>query len=46
MPGRGRRLVNDDAGRIPLHLVESVTTTTGVVIATYTPDPPAPREGR
>ena len=35
--GRGRRLFNDDATRTALHLVESVTTTTGVVIATYRP---------
>jgi dihydrofolate reductase len=33
--GRGRRLFNDDAHRSALHLVHSVTTTTGVVIATY-----------
>ena len=33
--GRGRRLFNDDARRSALRLVDSVTTTTGVVIATY-----------
>jgi dihydrofolate reductase len=33
--GQGRRLFNDDGPRTALHLVESVTTTTGVVIATY-----------
>jgi len=33
--GRGRRLFNDDARRTALRLVDSVTTTTGVVIATY-----------
>jgi dihydrofolate reductase len=36
--GRGRRLFGDDAPRAALRLVESVTTTTGVVIATYQPD--------
>ena len=35
--GRGRRLFNDDAQRTTLRLVKSVTTTTGVVIATYQP---------
>jgi len=35
--GRGRRLFNDDAHRSALRLVKSVTTTTGVVIATYRP---------
>ena len=39
--GRGRRLFNDDAGRTALRLVKSVTTTTGVVIATYVPEAPA-----
>jgi dihydrofolate reductase len=33
--GRGRRLFGEDAPRTALHLVDSVTTTTGVVIATY-----------
>ena len=33
--GRGRRLFNDDAQRTSLKLVKSVTTGTGVVIATY-----------
>jgi dihydrofolate reductase len=33
--GRGRRLFADDAQRTALHLVDSVTTTKGVVIATY-----------
>ncbi len=36
--GRGRRLFADDARRTALRLVESVTTTTGVVIATYHPE--------
>ena len=35
--GRGHRLFNDDAQRSKLSLVKSVTTTTGVVIATYQP---------
>ncbi len=35
--GRGRRLFNDEAHRMALRLVKSVTTTTGVVIATYQP---------
>jgi dihydrofolate reductase len=33
--GSGRRLFGDDGPRSPLRLVESVTTTTGVIIATY-----------
>jgi len=36
--GRGRRLFGDDAGRCALQLVKSVTTTTGVIIATYHPE--------
>jgi dihydrofolate reductase len=46
--GRGRRLFNDDARRAKLRLVKSVTTTTGVMIATYHPDPDSstPSEGR
>ena len=35
--GRGRRLFGEDAPRAALRLVDSVTTTTGVVIATYRP---------
>jgi dihydrofolate reductase len=35
--GQGRRLFNDEAQRTALRLVKSVTTTTGVVIATYQP---------
>ena len=35
--GSGRRLFGDDGPRAPLRLVESVTTTTGVIIATYEP---------
>ena len=42
--GRGRRLFNDDAQRAALRLVESVTTTTGVVIATYHPERSAKEE--
>jgi len=33
--GRGRRLFNADAAHAALRLVKSVTTTTGVLIATY-----------
>jgi dihydrofolate reductase len=33
--GQGRRLFGDEAQRSALHLVKSVTTTTGVVIGTY-----------
>ena len=33
--GTGRRLFADDGRRAALQLVESVTTTTGVVIAVY-----------
>jgi dihydrofolate reductase len=33
--GSGRRLFGDDGARLPLSLADSVTTTTGVVIATY-----------
>jgi dihydrofolate reductase len=36
--GRGRRLFDAAALRTPLRLVESVTTTRGVVIATYEPE--------
>jgi dihydrofolate reductase len=36
--GRGRRLFNDDSQRTALRLVDSVTTTTGVVMATYRSD--------
>jgi dihydrofolate reductase len=35
--GGGRRLFNEEAQRTALRLVKSVTTTTGVVIATYQP---------
>jgi dihydrofolate reductase len=35
--GRGRRMFADDAAYAALRLVDSVTTTTGVVIATYRP---------
>jgi dihydrofolate reductase len=37
--GRGRRLFTDDAQRSVLRLVNSVPTTTGVMIATYRPVP-------
>jgi dihydrofolate reductase len=35
--GAGRRLFQDDGRRAALRLVNSVTTTTGVIIATYEP---------
>ena len=35
--GSGRRMFGDDRGRAALRLVDSVSTTTGVVIATYHP---------
>lgn len=35
--GRGRRLFGDDAKSVALQLVKSLTTTTGVIIATYRP---------
>ncbi len=44
--GRGRRLFPDDAPRRPLRLLESVTTTKGVVIATYQLDGKPAKEGR
>ena len=44
--GRGRRLFTGDAPRTALRLAESVTTTTGVVIATYHPERGNAVEGR
>ena len=44
--GRGQRLFSDDAQRTALRLVESVTTTTGVMMATYHPVRSDAREGR
>jgi dihydrofolate reductase len=44
--GRGRRLFGDAAPCTALRLVDSVTTTTGVVIATYQPDRTEASEGR
>jgi dihydrofolate reductase len=35
--GSGRRLFGDDATTVALRLVDSTTTTTGVIIATYQP---------
>ncbi|HEY9413036.1 MAG TPA: dihydrofolate reductase family protein [Jiangellaceae bacterium] len=35
--GSGRRLFDADGTLVPLRLVDSVTTTTGVIIATYQP---------
>jgi dihydrofolate reductase len=39
--GSGRRMFADGGRRTALRLVDSVTTSTGVVIATYRPDPPS-----
>ena len=44
--GRGRRLFTDDARRTALRLVESVTTSTGVIMATYHPERGTGTEGR
>jgi dihydrofolate reductase len=44
--GRGRRLFGDGAQRSALRLVNSLTTTTGVVIATYQPGQSRAPEGR
>jgi len=42
--GSGRRLFTDDGTFVTLRLVDTTTTTTGVVIATYRPgEPPAPQ---
>jgi dihydrofolate reductase len=42
--GSGRRLFTDDGTFATLRLVDTTTTTTGVVIATYRPGaPPAPQ---
>jgi hypothetical protein len=38
--GSGRRLFPDDGWLARLRLVDSVTTTTGVIIATYQPADP------
>ena len=39
--GSGQRMFADGGRRTALRLVESVTTSTGVVIVTYQPEPPA-----
>jgi len=44
--GRGRRLFGDEAPPTPLRLVDSVTTTRGVVIATYEPEADRERGSR
>ncbi len=44
--GRGQRLFDDQAPRTSLELVESVTTTKGVVIATYHREGKTAAEGR
>jgi dihydrofolate reductase len=44
--GWGRRLFNEDAPSTKLRLVDSVTTTTGVVIATYHSEGSGAKEGR
>ena len=43
--GAGRRLFDEGAPPTGLRLVNSVTTSTGVVIATYQPSGPAPAPG-
>ena len=40
--GSGRRLFTDAAASAALRLVDTVTTTTGVIIATYEPADTAP----
>ena len=40
--GSGHRMFADDGRRTALRLVDSVTTSKGVVIATYQPDSPTP----
>jgi dihydrofolate reductase len=42
--GSGRRLFNDGGAFAALRLIDAVTTTTGVVIATYRPAEPRVRE--
>ena len=44
--GQGRRLFSEGTHRTALRLVESVTTTTGVIMATYHPERGAGAEGR
>jgi dihydrofolate reductase len=44
--GSGRRLFPDDGPSVALRLVDSVTTTTGVVIARYRPAPATMGESR
>jgi dihydrofolate reductase len=39
--GSGQRMFADGGRRTALRLVDSVTTSTGVVIVTYQPEPPA-----
>ena len=50
LPWQNSTLLSGDAAETVAGLKEresqDITTTTGVVIATYNPDPPAPREGR
>lgn len=44
--GSGRRMFDGDAAAGALHLVDSVTTTTGVIMATYRPAAAADADGR
>jgi dihydrofolate reductase len=44
--GSGRRLFNDSGSRAALKLVDTKTTSTGVMIATYRPGEPSPRSTR
>jgi dihydrofolate reductase len=41
--GSGRRLFNDSGSRAALKLIDTKTTSTGVMIATYQPGEPSPR---
>jgi dihydrofolate reductase len=44
--GSGRRLFNDGGSRATLKLIDTKTTSTGVMIATYQPGEPSPRSTR
>jgi len=44
--GSGRRLFNDSGSRAALKLIDTKTTSTGVMIATYQPGEPSPRSTR
>jgi dihydrofolate reductase len=44
--GSGRRLFNESGSRAALKLIDTKTTSTGVMIATYRPGEPSPRSTR